>query len=69
MIAGAQARFPGMRFARIGTVDAHNERLRFSWSLSPEGGTALVKGTDFAEVRDGKLCAVTGFFDLLPQAA
>lgn len=69
MIAGVQARFPGLRFARIGTVDAYGDRLRFAWSLSPEGGEALVKGTDFGVLHDGRLRAVTGFFDLLPHAA
>jgi hypothetical protein len=69
MIAGVQARFPGMRFTRIGTVDAHHDCVRFAWSLAPEGGEPLVKGTDFGLLRDGRLRAVTGFFDLLPQAA
>ncbi len=69
LIAGVHARFPGHRFSRIGEVDAHHDRVRFSWALAPEGGAALVKGTDFA-VLDGaaRMASVTGFFDLLPTA-
>lgn len=67
MIAGAQARFPGYRFSRSGRVDAHHDHLRFCWDLAPAGGEVLVKGTDFSTLSaDGRLAAVTGFFDLLP---
>jgi SnoaL-like domain len=69
MIAGVQARFPGHRFSRDGKVDTHHDHLRFSWALAPEGGEALVKGTDFAVLAaDARMAAVTGFFDLLPAA-
>jgi hypothetical protein len=69
MIAEVQTRFPGMRFARTGKVDLHHEHVRFSWALAPDTGEALVKGTDFATLRGGRLHTVTGFFDLLPAAA
>jgi hypothetical protein len=68
MIAGAQARFAGMQFERIGTVDAHNDRVRFRWSLAPAGAESIVEGTDFATIVDGRFVAVTGFFDKLPAA-
>jgi hypothetical protein len=69
MIAGVQARFPGHVFRRGGTLDAHHDHLRFSWELAPEGGAAIVKGTDFAVLSgDARLAAVTGFFDLVPSA-
>jgi hypothetical protein len=66
MIAAAQARFPGLRFERIGEVDAHNDRVRFRWALSPAGGESLVEGTDFATIVSGRLASITGFFDKLP---
>ena len=69
MIAAAQARFPGMRFQRVGEVDAHNDSVRFRWSLSPDGSESLVEGTDFATIVSGRLDSVTGFFDKLPAAA
>ena len=35
IIQGVQARFPGHRFRRIGEVDVHHDRIRFSWELGP----------------------------------
>jgi hypothetical protein len=64
MVAGVQQRFPGHRFRRTGAVEAHNDRLRFGWDLAPEGGLPIVTGTDFGVVAaDGRLFAITGFFD------
>ena len=69
MIRGVQERFPGFRFSPIGTVDAHNDRVRFSWALGRQGGEALVKGTDFGEIAEGeRFKAVTGFIDQMPPA-
>ncbi len=68
MIAGAQARFAGMRFERIGEVDSHNGCVRFRWSLAPAGSESIVEGTDFATIVDGRFDTVTGFFDKLPAA-
>jgi hypothetical protein len=68
MIAGAQARFTGMRFERIGEVDGHGGGIRFRWSLGPAGGESVVEGTDFATLVDGRFDKVTGFFDKLPAA-
>ncbi len=69
MIAGVQAKFPGHRFSLSGKVDAYQDRVRFSWALAPDGGPALVKGTDFAVVAGNRLQAVTGFLDQVPAAA
>ena len=68
MIAGAQARFAGLRFERIGDVDTHNGYVRFRWSLSPAGGESIVEGTDFATIVDDRFDTVTGFFDKLHAA-
>jgi SnoaL-like domain len=69
LIEGVQARFADFRFALTGRADGHADRLRFSWSLGPEGGEAVVEGTDFAELAaDGRLRAVTGFLDRVPPA-
>jgi hypothetical protein len=67
LIAAVQARFPGCRFTLDGRVDGHGEHLRFSWTLGPEGGPAIVKGTDFATTQDGRFKAVTGFLDQAPN--
>jgi hypothetical protein len=70
LIAGVQARFPGFRFAVSGRPDGYGDRLRFSWGLGPEGGEAVVQGTDFATLAgDGRLQEVAGFLDRVPPAA
>jgi len=63
MVAAVQQRFPGHRFRQTGGVDAHHDRLRFAWELGTEGAPPVARGTDIAEVADGRLRAVTGFFD------
>jgi hypothetical protein len=69
MIQGVQARFPGHRFRRTSEVDAHHDRVRFTWELAPDDGPALVTGTDFGVVAaDGRLQTITGFFDHAPAA-
>jgi len=68
MIQGVQERFPGHLLSRTSEVDVHHDRIRFSWQLGPEGGAAIVKGTDFGVVAaDGRLQAITGFFDQAPK--
>ena len=67
MIAAAQAQFPGHSFAPLGEPDAHNDKLRFRWTLGPKGGATIVDGTDFAVVApDGRLASVAGFLDRVP---
>ena len=68
MIAAVQARFLGHRFRRLGEIDAHNDRMRFRWALGAEGADAIVTGTDFAVLADGRLQSVTGFIDTMPSA-
>ena len=65
MIAGAQAQFPGHRFALAGASDAHHDRVRFGWTLRPEaGGEPVAAGVDFATLApDGRLRTVTGFLE------
>lgn len=66
LIASVQARFPGFRFALAGRVDGFGNNVRFSWSLGPSEDPKFILGTDFAEVEDGRLKAVTGFLDKVP---
>ena len=64
LIGGVHAKFPGCRFALAGQADGHGPHIRFSWSLIPNGGQPLARGTDFAAVApDGRLAQVTGFLD------
>jgi len=69
LVTGVQQKFPGYCFRRVGAVDAFRDRLRFRWELGPQGGDVFVDGTDFAQVVDGRLHRVTGFFDRTPDAA
>jgi len=65
MIQGVQERFAGYRFRPTSEIDAHHDRIRFSWELVPEGGPALVIGTDFGIVAaDDRLQTITGFLDI-----
>lgn len=69
MITGVQAQFPGFRFQRTSEVDGHNDRVRFSWTLGPEGGEALAGGVDFGVLAGDRLQSITGFLDFAPGAA
>ncbi|MFO1061986.1 MAG: nuclear transport factor 2 family protein [Dongiaceae bacterium] len=70
MIAAVQQRFPGHRFRSTGALDAHNDRIRFGWSLGPQDGPALAAGLDVGVVAgDGRLQSITGFIDAMPEAA
>jgi hypothetical protein len=69
MVQRVQEHYVGHRFRQLNSVDAHNNHLRFSWELTPEGGPMLAAGTDFAVVADdGRLQTVIGFLDHVPTA-
>ena len=69
LIGAVHARFPGFRFAVVGTPNGHGEHVRFSWSLGPSGAEPPIKGSDVVELRDGKIAKVVGFLDQVPAAA
>jgi len=67
MLAAVQARFPGFVLKRVSAVEAHNGSARFSWSLGPASGPAVVEGVDFCALApDGRLASVVGFIDKMP---
>lgn len=63
MIAGAQEAYPNHHFTLVDGPDAHHDRVRFTWSLAPEGSSnPIALGVDFAIVgADARLREVTGF--------
>jgi hypothetical protein len=71
MIAAVQERFAGYRFRLSSGIEAHHDRVRFSWSAGgTEQAPLFFGGTDFAVLaEDGRLRAVTGFTDATPNAA
>ncbi len=70
LIAGVQQRFPEFRFKLIGEPNGFGDHVRFCWGLGPDGGVdSPIKGTDFAELKDGRIRSITGFLDQVPQGA
>jgi SnoaL-like domain len=63
MIGAAQAQFSGHRFELSVAPDAHNDVVRFTWTLTGPNGAAAV-GQDFATLaEDGRFKTVTGFLE------
>lgn len=70
MIGAVHQRFPQHEFRLNGAVDGFGNYVRFSWDLVAPGGEVIVKGSDFGVVgADGRFERVTGFLDMVPQAA
>jgi hypothetical protein len=68
-IAAVQAQFPGFVFTLAGPVDAHHRQARFTWNLAPAGAEPVVVGSDVALAGpDGRITAVYGFLDQVPEA-
>jgi hypothetical protein len=65
MIGLAQQQFPEHRFELSFGPDAHNDVVRFAWTLyGPEGNSPVAVGVDFGVVADeGRLRSVTGFLE------
>jgi SnoaL-like domain len=64
MIGAAQSQFPGHRFELSFGPDAHNDVVRFAWTLRAGEGAPVAGGVDFATVdADGRLRNVTGFLE------
>jgi len=43
--------------------------VRFSWSLGPAGEEAPIEGSDVLTLNGGRVGAVIGFLDKVPQPA
>ena len=69
LIGAVHARFPGFRFAVLGTPNGHGDHVRFSWTLGPADADPPIKGSDVVELRDGRIANVIGFLDQVPAAA
>jgi SnoaL-like domain len=68
MISQTQSMLPGYKVRLVSGIEAHNNRVRFSWAAggTPEAPLYLA-GTDFAELAsDGRLQSVAGFVDAAP---
>ena len=64
MMDAAVAQFPGHRFALDGVPDGHGPFVRFSWTLAPDAGDPVGRGTDVVRIDgDGRIAEVIGFLD------
>jgi len=69
LVRGVHERFPGHRFTLVGPVDTHHDRARWAWQFGLDGAEPMAAGVDYAELApDGRLRAVTGFFDRVASA-
>ena len=66
LISAVHERFPGFRFSLLGAADGYGDVVRFCWGLGADGGTAVIKGTDFVPRTGDRIASVTGFIDQLP---
>lgn len=63
LAAGFGARYPGHRFRRLGSLDEHHDRARWSWEMVAPDATIVVTGVDFGVLaEDGRLREITGFY-------
>ncbi|MDR9779939.1 nuclear transport factor 2 family protein [Rhizobium redzepovicii] len=61
-MAGFKESMPAGRFIILSVLH-HNERSLARWELRHDDETVLQTGTSFAAMSDGRLSAITGFFD------
>jgi hypothetical protein len=66
LIAAVHERFSDFQFSLLGAADGYGDVVRFCWGLGPDGGQAIVKGTDFVRRTGDRIASVTGFLDQLP---
>jgi hypothetical protein len=64
-IGAMRQQFAGAIISRTSAIDQHNHCARFGWQLTQPNGPPLTDNVDFAEVRDGKIQSIVGFFGLL----
>ena len=71
MIAAVQQHFAGYRLRLCSGIEAHHDRVRFSWQAGGAPDAPLfVAGTDYATIAaDGRFGSVTGFIDAMPYIA
>jgi hypothetical protein len=70
MMAGTLVAFPGATLSRTSMVEAHEEFLRFNWTMVDAAGGPIVAGVDFGELApDGRLRQIVGYFGVSTTTA
>lgn len=67
-IEQTQERFPGVRFALGGPIDAHHDQARFQWHAGPPETPDAFVGFDVIVTEHGRIRNVYGFTDAAPAA-
>ncbi len=68
MVASVQETYPGHRFALVGDVDTHHDRLHFKWEMKAPDGALTASGIDCVQLSaSGQFRDLTGFFDATPE--
>ena len=57
---------PRLSLLMDGNLDAHHNRVRFSWELGPECEPPLAGGVHFGVMSSGRLQSITEFLDFVP---
>ncbi len=64
-VEALHAYYPDHRFQGVGAVDQHHDAFGAPWQLRGPNGEVALAGTDYGIVGPtGRLCPVTGFFDV-----
>jgi SnoaL-like domain len=70
MVEVARGQFPGFTLRRSSGIDAHHDRIRFTWEAVAPDGTVPLAAIDFGVLAsDGRLQGITGFMGELSQHA
>jgi hypothetical protein len=68
-IARYHAAAPGTRVVPASAVDAHNDVVRYGWSIVDADGAEVIEGLDVAErAEDGRLSRILMFHGPLPAS-
>jgi hypothetical protein len=69
MVEVARGQFPGFTLRRSSGIDAHHDRIRFTWQAVAPDGSVPLAGIDFGVLGpDGRLLSITGFLGDPPAA-
>ena len=69
LMADVHARYPGFRFALLGTPGGYDGVVRLAFSFGPDGMAPPVEGSDVIVVRDDRIAQVIGFLGKVPAQA
>ncbi len=67
MVSGIQASMPPHRFAQVGEIATHSDRVLYYWQMIADDETVMVAGLDAVKIAaDGRFADLAGFFGPTP---